>query len=333
MDKMKFTQVIPRLRVLETRLLDKAKIDRMIDSNSAEESLKVLQETEYSNVMSNVKRAEDYEYMLSAELKRVYHEVYSMTPVKALVDIMSIKYDYHNIKVILKGMFLKKDFSHMFMELGVIDAAKMKVDIETNNFSNLPSTMRKAIEETIEDFNSKKDPQRIDVILDNYMFKNMRELAKELDDVFTSKYVSALIDLTNLKTLLRVKKQNKDRDFLLSLVIEGGSIDKDVLVALLSDSVENIASKLSYTNYEEVLKLGVEDFAQTGSAGLLEKLVDNYIMDLMKAAKMVPFGGEPLLAYIYAKETEIKVIRIIMVGKLNNIAGEVIRERLRDIYV
>ena len=165
------------------------------------------------------------------------------------------------------------------------------------------------------------------------MFENMRELAKELDDTFASKYVSASIDLTNLKTLLRVKKQNKDRDFLLSLVIEGGSIDKDVLVALLSDSVENIASKLAYTDYEEVLKLGVEDFAQTGSAGLLEKLVDNYIMDLMKSAKMIPFGGEPLLAYIYAKETEIKVIRIIMVGKLNNIAGEVIRERLRDIYV
>ena len=333
MDKMKFTQVVPRLRVLETRLLDKAKIDRMIDSNSAEEALKVLQETEYANVMSNVKRAEDYEEILSEELKRVYNEVYNMTPVKALVDIMSIKYDYHNIKVILKGMFLEKDFSYMLMHVGMLDASKMKIDIETNNLSSFSHIMRKGIEEAIDDFNSKKDPQRIDIILDKYMFENMRQIAKELKDDFTEKYVSALIDLTNVKTLLRVKKQNKDRDFFLSLVIDGGSIDKDVLVSLLNDSVENIAGKLAYTNYEEVLKLGVEDYSVTGSAGLLEKLVDNYIMDLMKSAKMIPFGGEPLLAYIYAKETEIKVIRIIMVGKLNNIAGEVIRERLRDIYV
>ena len=56
-------------------------------------------------------------------------------------------------------------------------------------------------------------------------------------------------------------------------------------------------------------------------------------MDMMREAKFIPFGVEPLLAYIYAKETEIKVVRIIMVGKLNNISGEVIRERLRDIYV
>ena len=38
MDKMQFSQIIPRLRVYETKLLDKAKIDRMIDSNSAEEA-------------------------------------------------------------------------------------------------------------------------------------------------------------------------------------------------------------------------------------------------------------------------------------------------------
>ena len=56
-------------------------------------------------------------------------------------------------------------------------------------------------------------------------------------------------------------------------------------------------------------------------------------MDLMKGAKLATFGPDRILSYIYAKETEIKVIRIIMVGKLNNIAEEVIRERLRDLYV
>lgn len=64
MDVMKFSQVIPRLRVYETKLLDKSKLDRMIDSHSASEALKVLQETEYANVMTNVKRPEDYELIL-----------------------------------------------------------------------------------------------------------------------------------------------------------------------------------------------------------------------------------------------------------------------------
>lgn len=333
MDIMQFTQVIPRLRVLETRLLDKAKLDRMIDSKSADEALRVLGETEYSNVMSGAKRAEDYEAVLSDELKRVYHDMYDMTPCKELVDIMSMKYDYHNIKVILKGIFLQKDFSNMLIHVGSIEASKLKVIIETNSFGDLNPIMREAVEEAINDFNSKKDPQRIDVILDKYMFEEMKHVAKELNDIFTEKYVKAQIDLTNVKTLLRVKKQNKGREFLLSVLIDGGKIDKDVLVSLLNDANENIFSKLSHTDYADVLKNGVEDYTKSGSAGVLEKLVDNYIMNMMKEAKMIPFGGEPLLAYIYAKETEIKVVRIIMVGKLNNIAEEVIRERLRDIYV
>ena len=102
---------------------------------------------------------------------------------------------------------------------------------------------------------------------------------------------------------------------------------------MLNDTVENISSKLTFTNYSEIIKAGIESFTKTESVSLLEKLVDNYIMTIMKEAKFIPFGGEPLLAYIYAKETEIKVVRIIMVGKLNNISPEVIRERLRDIYV
>ncbi len=333
MDKMKFTQVIPRLRVLETRLLDKTKLDRMIDSSSAEDALKVLQETEYANVMSNVKRPEDYEEILSAELKRIYHEMYDMSPSKELIDLMSVRYDYHNIKVILKGMFLKKDLSDMFISVGRIDPAKLKLSIEGGNLSDLSPIMRRAVEETIDDFNSKEDPQRVDIILDKFMFEDMMSISKSLNDTFAEKYVKATIDLNNIKTLLRVKKQNKGRDFFLSVIIEGGFIDKDTLVALLTDATENIPNKLSFTNYSEVLKNGVDAYVKSGSANLLEKLIDNYIMNMMKEAKMIPFGGEPLLAYIYAKETEIKVVRIIMVGKLNNITGEVIRERLRDIYV
>lgn len=333
MDKMQFSQVIPRIRVYETKLLDKAKIDRMIDSKSAEEALKVLQETEYANVMTNVKRAEDYEAILGGELKRLFTVMYDISPVKSLIDLMSIKYDYQNIKVILKGIFLKKDLSYLLIPVGTIDSHELKTIIENGNLSELPHIMREAVEDAKADFKNTNDPQRIDIILDRYMFKSLVEIKKELNDSFVSKYVDALIDSTNLKTLLRVRKQNKSREFFESVIIEGGSIDKDKLLGMLNEVTENISTKLAYTDYTEFIKTGIEYYAKTGSVSLLEKLSDNYIMDMMKDAKIIPFGVEPLLAYIYAKETEIKIIRIIMVGKLNNISAEVVRERLRDIYV
>ncbi|MFR2550514.1 V-type ATPase subunit [Clostridioides difficile] len=39
------------------------------------------------------------------------------------------------------------------------------------------------------------------------------------------------------------------------------------------------------------------------------------------------------MAYLYAKESEIKTIRIILTSKLNNIDADTIKERLRDAYV
>lgn len=333
MEPLKFTAVIPRIRVLETRLLDKARLDRIIDSNSPEEAIKILGETEYANVMTNVKRAEDYEEMLSGELKRVYSMLYGMCPEKSLVDVMAMKYDYHNLKVLIKGKILDKDFDNMLISVGKVEISKLKYAIDNGYYRDLNPIMRKAIEEALENFENTKDPQDIDIILDRYMFEEMREVSKSLNDNFLNKYVTTLVDLTNIKTLLRVKKIHKGRDFLQRVLIKGGSLDNDKLLALLSDSPENISSKLAYTRYSEILKAGIEAYVKTGSVTLMEKLIDNYIMNLMRDAKYATSGVEPILAYIYAKETEIKLIRIIMVGKLNNIAAEVIRERLRDSYV
>ena len=324
MDVMQFTQALSRIWVLETRLLDKTKVERMLEANSADEVLKILGETEYANIMGNIKRAADYEEILSTELKRVYKLVYELCPVKEIVDLMSTKYKYHNIKVLLKGKFLEKDRE---------DLNELKRKIDTDNFRDLKGNVEKAVLEVIADFEANKDPQKIDIIVDRYMFKELDEIKKSLNYKFTDKLVNAMIDSTNVRTLLRVKKQGKGREFASEVLVTGGAISKDTLVAIINETPENIISKLSTSIYSDLIKEGVESYIATNSANLLEKLSDNYIMDLMKSGKLVTFGPERILSYIYAKETEIKIIRIIMVGKLNNITEEVIRERLRDIYV
>lgn len=333
MDVMQFTQALSRIWVLETRLLDKAKIEIMIDADSADEALKILGETEYSNVMANVKRTTDYEEILTSELKRVYDLVKELCPVKDVVRLMSIKYDYHNLKVLLKGKFLEKDLSYMLIHLGDLELTEVKRKIDSENYKELDSKLERAVLEAVAEFEITKDPQKIDIIIDNYMFKEMVELKNELNYGFTDKLVKAIIDSTNVRTLLRIKKQNKGREFALEVLVPGGAIDPSTLVSLINESPENIISKLNSTIYSDMIKEGIEAYINTDSVNLLEKLSDNYIMALMKDSKLVTFGPERILAYIYAKETEIKIIRIIMVGKLNNIAEEVIKERLRDIYV
>ncbi|MGL4991030.1 MAG: V-type ATP synthase subunit C [Sarcina sp.] len=333
MDNMKFTQVLPRLRVLETKLLDKSKIDRMVDSKSAVDALRVLQETPYSEHITDSNKAQIYEDVLSKELICVYSNLYKMTPFNEVVDVMALKYTYHNIKVLIKGKILGKDFSNILIPICNENLVKIKYALDNMVYRDLDKFTGECIKEALNDFEINKDPQRIDTIVDKYQFMQILDKVKLINNLHVDKYINALIDLTNIKTLLRVKKQNKNKDFLNHVLIKGGNVGIDRLQMLLNEASENIPMKLSYTNYETILRDGIADFVATSSVSKLEALVDNYIMSMMKDAKYITSGPMPIIAYIYAKENEIKLIRTVMVGKLNNISEDLIRERLRDSYV
>lgn len=333
MDRMLFIKAIPRIRVFEKRLLDRTKLERMIDSDSPEEALKILSETEYSALISNIKRVQDYEFVLSSELKRVYNILYEITPIKLLIDLFTLKYDYHNIKVLIKGKALSKDLGELLIPVGTVNTDKLQAYMGNEDYRELDPIMREAIEKTNEAFKASEDPQTIDIILDSYMFKDMLSKALELKEDFIINYIKTNIDLINIKTLLRAKKQNKDREFLRQVIIGGGKLEKSLFIDSLTDSVDSFANKISHTDYYDILKQGLEEYSRSGKINTFEKLSENMLMDYVKKAKYVSFGPEPVIAYLSAKEAEIKALRIILVGKLNNVARELIRERLRDIYV
>ena len=79
------------------------------------------------------------------------------------------------------------------------------------------------------------------------MFEELVQIRKSLNYSFTDKIINAMIDSTNIKTLLRIKKQGKGREFAQEVIVPGGYIDKDTLVSIINESPENIISKLSFS--------------------------------------------------------------------------------------
>ena len=60
---------------------------------------------------------------------------------------------------------------------------------------------------------------------------------------------------------------------------------------------------------------------------------DNKMTDSMRSQKYESFSVGPLLAYLLARQNEIKTVRIILTGKQNEFPDEAIRERIREMYV
>lgn len=333
MDNLIYAKAIARLKVLETRLLDKVKYERMIDSLTPQDSIKVIEESEYSKHLSRIKEPYEYDILLQEELKRVYALMYEVSPVPILVDMMSVAYDYHNIKVLLKEKVLNTDLSYLLMDVGTVDIKKLRTYIDSRVYPELNPIMAKAIKEAEEKFIESKDPQTLDMVVDEYQYEDMLAKATELGNEFVLNYVRITIDLINIKTLFRVIKQKRSREFINKCFIKGGNLDNQLFINALNDPIDRFVQKLTNSHYGTLLKGALQEYSTTGRVITFEKASQDFITEYIKKTKYISFGPEPLLAYLISKETEIKNVRMIMVGKLNAVEPERIRERLREIYV
>ena len=114
-----------------------------------------------------------------------------------------------------------------------------------------------------------------------------------------------------------------------------------------------ILAVLSYGDLYHNLKAAIKDAAAPGSHGnvyfddcevdgaqalkespsAFERWCDNQLIETIKPQKYNPFTAGPLVAYVLAKENEIKTVRIILTARLNGLEEEQIRERIREMYV
>jgi len=163
----------------------------------------------------------------------------------------------------------------------------LKTDYLSGNLKSMDSRFIKALDAVIADFEETKDPQRIELILDRYYFRHLYELAEGTEVSLFMDYVRDLIDLTNIRTLIRLKKQGKDIKFLEEALIPDGNISIENIVLSLNDSVDIIMNKFERYNVGPRVRKGLESYQQTGRLSAFEIEMDDYITDLNRQSKFI----------------------------------------------
>lgn len=321
-----------RVRSVERYMLTRERVQRMVDARTVEDALRILDDIGYGHGNEEINPV-DFEELLTEEHKKSYDFITSIAPELKYFNIFLYPYDYHNLKVIMKSEYLGIDASNALINTGSIDLKVLKYAVNERNFSELTENMEKGLKEIIDSFPKTKDPQIIDIILDKYCYADMLEGARLTKSEFIIAYVKMQIDAINIKTYVRLRKMNKSWDFFTKVYLQGGNIDQQVFIKNYDEAFEKFADKLSVYDFKEVFLEGTEVLEETGKFTSLEKLLDNKLIEYIKSAKYIPYGIEPLAAYLLAKDNEIKIARIILAGKTAGISPELIRERLRETYV
>ena len=316
------------LRAKEPKMLTLDRINRMLEAPSFEEAAKLLMDCGYVD-MSGMKAAE-IEKALSVHRKEAFEDIRELIPEKEIVDVFSLKYDYHNVKVLLKAESAGVDGKYLLSGSGTVSVEILtEAYYSQDEASLLPSRLAKALDEARSVIKRTENPQLADFILDRAYFDEMRELAGKLYAPFLSEYVRLAIDGANLRTVVRTLRIGRGESFLRSALISGGNID----VGTLAESAYTESGFLPIydsSEFRAAAELGVEA-AKGGKLTYFEKECDSVQTRFFVSAAKISFGAPPVIAYIAALENEITAVRMILTGKLSGIEPSLIRERLRDI--
>jgi V/A-type H+-transporting ATPase subunit C len=319
-----------RIKKLEKELLNKDVLDRMIKSSDITSALKILTESDLNDYSFDFNNPSDFEGSLNQELLHTYDIIKSISKVSTfnfLYFTFASKYDFHNIKILIKSKYLKKEFSN-----------KLNSAVKDEKYEDIPDSFESLIKKTFSEYSKYKDPEIIDFVLDKeryiMIFNKIREVEIiEAEELFLKRFIKINIDLNNIINCVRAKIRGEKKVFTKEFLIPEGDFKTENIIEIYDSPLSSWCEKLIYTDYKNIIELGINYFQKNNSLMELEKLRDNFIINFSKIGKYVTFGIEPLVGFITAKENDIKNIRIVLSGKLNKLSPDQIKERVRDTYV
>ena len=258
-----------------------------------------------------------------------FHELESLVPNREVLDLFRLKYDYHNAKVLIKSEAILHEAKNLLSGAGRVAPEVMTRCFHEDRVRDLPGRLGAAAEQARALLNRSANPQLSDFLMDREYYAEMRDLAEAIGTDFAKGYVALLADSTNLRSTVRILRMGKDIGYLREALVPGGSISEERLIAGVGG--EGIASVFAGSPLQKAAQLGADAVAG-GTLTSFELACDNVLADYLADAKRSSFGEECVIAYLAGQESELTAVRMILTGRLAGVPGDVIRERLRDLY-
>lgn len=315
------------LRAREKELLSKEKLAALLDAPSFDEAARLLADSGYPDMSGY--SAKQVEKCLGERRIALFDEVEKLSPEKNLTEFFRLKYDYHNVKVLVKAEGAGADGQALLSDAGRVPPQTILDAFFNDSYRFLPEPLGRTLREAKGVLARTGNPQLADFAVDRAYFAELLRTAGGLGSAFLTNYAKTLIDSANLRSAVRCVRMGKDQEFLKLGLVSGGNIETDRLLANLGG--EGLPALFASTVFEEAAALGAEAM-QGGAMTRFEKACDNAVMRFLRAARMVSFGSEPVVGYLAALESDITAVRILLTGRLAGIGPQRLKERLRDTY-
>ena len=317
-----YIYAVARIRSRELSLLNEAVISQLCAAATEEDCLRILNEKNWGNPDLSS------EEMFQEENKKTWALIRELVPDKMeIFDVFRLEKDYHNLKAAIKESCIGGIHPGIFAQGGTIPAADIQKAVAESDYEALPKTMRQVAQEAKETLLQTRDGQLCDIIIDRAAMEQIRLAGEKTREPLLKDYGELVCATGDIKIAVRAAKTGKDKQFLDKALAPCSTLDVAALSQAASAGMEAVIAYLDHTVYADA----IEELSQ--SVASFERWCDNRMIRTIKPQIHNPFGIGPIAAYILARDNEIKTVRIILAAKRNSLPDEMLRERVREMYV
>lgn len=162
--------------------------------------------------------------------------------------------------------------------------------------------------------------QKIENILDKYVFSELRGVDNKVAPTLatpTRFFVNHLLDISNIKMLLRAKRKGYGTETCKEMLYPPGlSLPAWKLEQMCeATKVQELIAELEGTKYYPVIKDLIADFEKTNNVSPLEIALDRFLLRLMvELAIQYTTTAGPTIRYMVSREYETRNIKTILHG-------------------
>lgn len=323
--KNDYAYAVARIRARELELLDRAAMNRLLESHGPEEVFRQLTDRGWGDGSTS----QNPEEMFARETAKTWELMEELLPDPSVLDILKLKTDYHNLKAAVKLSYAgtKIPAGRFFCPGGTCEPELMLRCARERDYGELPEKLAAAGREAGTTLLRTGDGQLCDMLLDRACMEDLCEQSRKAGDEALRLYGALTVAAADIRTAVRCGRTGKSLEFAKRALVPADGLNIDELAAAALEGGEQTASYLEATEFAGAAA------ALRKSDAAFERWYNSLLMERLKAQKFNSFTVGPLAAYVLARENEIRYARMILSAKQNQLSEETIRERLGELYV
>ncbi len=344
-----------RVNVLECSLLNSNFFERLLSTADFKDVLANMNNTPLKAYFTHVKHLYEFEALLDEYYYNRLDEIRSLSPDSVVCDFFLLRNDVHNLKRVIKSKILGASVDKLFR--GTMSRDEWD-DVWQEKSTALPEIFRESVsfvKKVVLQHNHnqitphispplqggdeggvKKEllPFIIDLIIDGAYLRYVEDYCKKIEVESIKRYSETYKLVKGLEIIRRAVALKLNMNLLNQYFVEG--FDKGHVF-------HKLAKNTIWASEQTVRDVLVETHCNASLQGLLsnvsrnisfryEVATDNYLLDMLRPVKYIPFGPERVFGYFCGLATEVFNLKLLLGGKVHRIENNLLRERLRKTY-